>query len=49
MKHRSIEIEAKTTKEAINIALKRLKAKKSRGKRAFVFFERTESASRKKL
>jgi len=28
MKHCSIEIEAKTTKEAISIALKRLKAKK---------------------
>ncbi len=28
MKHRSIEIEAKTTKEAISIALKKLKAKK---------------------
>ena len=28
MKHRSVEIEAKTTKEAISIALKRLKTKK---------------------
>ncbi len=28
MKYRSIEIEAKTTKEAIDIALKKLKAKK---------------------